>query len=86
MEKDSPRAGAPHRMFRLLVSEYVTLCELGVQPIDLAHAVPSVVGDTEFLVAAGFTTQMAGVVAIAPWGWRLLGVQPYSWSEVAVRF
>ena len=86
MEQDSLGPRAPSRLFRMLVSEYITLREIGVKPIAVTLVAPSVAGDVEFLAVAKLASREGDTVTITPRGTELLKATPYSWSRVVVSF
>lgn len=86
MEQNSLGPRAPACLFRMLISEYITLREIGVKPIVVTLVAPSVAGDVDFLVEAELASREGDTVTINPRGAELLKVQPYSWSPVVVSF
>lgn len=86
VERNSLGPQAPTQLFRMLVSEYITLREIDVKPIVVALAAPSVLADLDFLVESDLATWAGPEVMVSPRGKGLLGVQPYSWSAVVVSF
>lgn len=70
----------------MLLSEYVTLQEVGLKMIPLGTVSPSVHGDFEFLFEAGLVVCEGNNVSISARGEGLLAVEPYSRSDVVVSF
>jgi hypothetical protein len=87
VEKSSLGPEVPTRLFRMLISEYLTLREIGVKPIIVVTPfAPSIAAYVEFLVTAKLASREGDTVTIIPRGAELLKVKPCSWSPAVVSF